>query len=151
MNLSFQAFNHFFTVAKPIPYREHQIYLQLLAFQTCKTFSACIVHCRYCFRQNYPYEISDHTFEKEIEEIVADASLHEVILSGGDPLSLSDETLRSLFERLNAIPHIRRVPIHTRFPMGIPERIDASFLGLLETTKSHETLVKFINVLHHLQ
>lgn len=94
--------------------------------------SACAMHCRYCFRQNYPYETSGHSFHKEIEEISADPSLSEIILSGGDPLSLSDRSLKSLFDRLSAIEHVRRIRFHTRFPIGIPERIDSHFLKLLE-------------------
>lgn len=95
--------------------------------------SACAMHCRFCFRQNYPYESLESSFDQELKIIEADTSLKEVILSGGDPLSLSDETLSLLFQRLNAIPHIRRVRIHTRFPIGIPERIDRSFLNVLKS------------------
>lgn len=95
--------------------------------------SACAMHCRFCFRQNYPYESLESTFDQELKIIEADSSLKEVILSGGDPLSLSDETLSLLFQRLNAIPHVRRIRIHTRFPLGIPERIDQSFLNVLKS------------------
>jgi EF-P beta-lysylation protein EpmB len=95
--------------------------------------SACAMHCRFCFRQNYPYETLESSFDQELKMIEADSSLKEVILSGGDPLSLSDETLTLLFHRLNAIPHVRRVRIHTRFPLGIPERIDKGFLNALKS------------------
>ncbi len=92
--------------------------------------SACAMHCRYCFRQNFSYE-TDKTFEKELACIEQDLSVHEVILSGGDPLSLSDEMLAYLLESLAKLPHIRRIRFHTRFPIGIPERIDDSFLSLI--------------------
>lgn len=92
---------------------------------------ACAMHCRYCFRQNFDYETVDKGFEKELAWIEQDLSLHEVILSGGDPLSLSDETLAYLLESLAGFPHIRRIRFHTRFPIGIPERIDESFLSLI--------------------
>jgi EF-P beta-lysylation protein EpmB len=95
--------------------------------------SACAMHCRYCFRQHFDYETTSKGFEEEIRIIKEDSSIHEVILSGGDPLSLDDRVLRQLFESLAAIPHIKRVRFHTRFPIGIPERIDASFLSLLES------------------
>jgi EF-P beta-lysylation protein EpmB len=92
--------------------------------------SACAMHCRYCFRQNFDYE-TGKLFEKELAWIGQDLSIHEVILSGGDPLSLSDETLGHVFERLSKLPHVRRIRLHTRFPIGIPERIDEGFLSLL--------------------
>lgn len=93
--------------------------------------SACAMHCRYCFRQNFPYETEEKQFEKELKAIAEDTSLTEIILSGGDPLSLSDTHLGSLMERIAEIPHVKRLRFHTRFPIGIPERLDASFLELL--------------------
>ncbi|MFI0434466.1 MAG: KamA family radical SAM protein [Parachlamydiaceae bacterium] len=92
--------------------------------------SACAMHCRYCFRQNFDYSLKKG-FEKELAAIQDDPSIHEVILSGGDPLSFSDEVLADLLEQVSAIPHIRRLRFHTRFPIGIPERIDDSFLHLI--------------------
>ena len=94
--------------------------------------SSCAMNCRFCFRQNYDYETQDKTFAHEIELIRQDSSLTEIILSGGDPLSLSNETLTSLIKRLDVIPHLERLRFHTRFPIGIPERIDEEFLSLLE-------------------
>lgn len=93
--------------------------------------SACAMHCRYCFRQNFDYDVTNFTFIEELEIIAKDPSIHEVILSGGDPLSLPDRTLQNLLEELAQIPHIRRIRFHTRFPIGIPERIDQQFLSLL--------------------
>jgi len=92
--------------------------------------SACAMHCRYCFRQHFPYD-SSKGFEKELAHIEQDLSIHEVILSGGDPLSLSDETLAQILKPLAKLPHIRRIRFHTRFPIGIPERIDERFLSLI--------------------
>lgn len=92
--------------------------------------SACAMHCRYCFRQNFAYS-SSKGFEEELTLIEQDESIQEVILSGGDPLSLSDETLGQILGRLAKLPHIRRIRFHTRFPIGIPERIDEGFLNLM--------------------
>jgi EF-P beta-lysylation protein EpmB len=92
---------------------------------------ACAMHCRYCFRQNFDYDNGKSGFAAELALIAADPSIHEVILSGGDPLSLSDRKLEALFAELCAIPHIQRLRIHSRFPIGIPERIDESFLKLV--------------------
>ncbi len=93
--------------------------------------SACAMHCRYCFRQNFNYECEDKTFEQELAIIRGDSSIHEVILSGGDPLSLSNEIIESLLSQLAQMTHIRRIRFHTRFPIGIPERIDEEFLDLI--------------------
>jgi KamA family protein len=90
------------------------------------------MHCRYCFRQNFPYETKTHSFDNEIAYLERHSSIQEVILSGGDPLSLPDETLKNLFDALAAIDHIKIVRFHSRFLMGVPERIDESFIRLLK-------------------
>lgn len=94
---------------------------------------ACAMHCRYCFRKNFNYELPDKQFIKELEIIAEDSSIQEILLSGGDPLSLSDSTLQALFANLSKIPHLKRIRFHTRFPIGIPERISDSFLEILRT------------------
>lgn len=88
---------------------------------------SCAVNCRYCFRRHFPY--ADETaaagnWQPALEAIRADDSLHEVILSGGDPLSLSTTKLATLTDALRAIPHVRRLRIHTRLPIVLPERVD---------------------------
>lgn len=107
--------------------------------------SACAMHCRYCFRQNYPYEKEANGFEKELELIKADLSLQEVILSGGDPLSLSNRSLEALLEGLAAIPHVQRVRFHSRFPIGIPERIDEEFCQMLGASRFQFWFIVHIN------
>jgi EF-P beta-lysylation protein EpmB len=92
------------------------------------------VHCRYCFRREFPY--ADHAgdsprWQEAIQAIANDSSIAEVILSGGDPLSLSDARLRSLTEQLRAIPHIRRLRIHTRQPIVLPARVDVGLCDWL--------------------
>lgn len=94
--------------------------------------SACAMHCRYCFRKHFPYEREVASFDKELLAIEQDPTISEVILSGGDPLSLSDRTLQELLSRIGAIPHVRRARFHTRFPIGIPERITPEFLSILK-------------------
>ncbi len=105
--------------------------------------SSCTMHCRYCFRQNFPYDTSDKLFDEELEAIAQDCTLEEIILSGGDPLSLSDLVLQQLLQALTSINHVQRIRFHTRFPIGIPERIDDSFLQILASTK-----VQIIFVIH---
>ncbi len=94
---------------------------------------ACAMHCRFCFRQNFPYETEEKGFDEELSYISNDPTISEVILSGGDPLSLSDETLENLLQSLDSIPHVKRIRFHSRFPIGIPERIDLSFLNALSS------------------
>jgi EF-P beta-lysylation protein EpmB len=89
---------------------------------------ACAVHCRYCFRRHFPYV--DHAaagagFEASIARITADPGITEVILSGGDPLTVPDLRLEGLARSLAAIPHVRRLRIHTRLPIVLPQRVDA--------------------------
>jgi EF-P beta-lysylation protein EpmB len=91
------------------------------------TTPACAVHCRYCFRREFPYAEATGDaprWSAALAEIAADPSVTEVILSGGDPLSLGDERLGDLLERLSAIPHIRRLRVHSRTPIVLPSRVD---------------------------
>ncbi len=99
------------------------------------TSGACAMHCRYCFRRHFPYETDIKGHEHEIEEVSNDPTIEEIILSGGDPLSLSNRSLKLLIEKLSSIPHIQRIRFHTRFPIGIPERIDEEFLEILGSCK----------------
>ncbi len=109
------------------------------------TTSACAMHCRYCFRKNFPYETQEKGFEKELTLLRNDPSITEVILSGGDPLSLPDKTLALLLEEINALFHVRRVRFHTRFPIGIPERIDTSFIATLQKSQKQLWFVLHCN------
>ncbi len=97
--------------------------------------SACAMNCRYCFRKNFDYETTDKFFTKEFQTIQEDPSLTEIILSGGDPLSLNNEQLNHILKSLSAIPHIKRIRFHTRFLLGIPERLDADLIHILETVR----------------
>ena len=95
------------------------------------TTGACAIHCRYCFRREFPYGEQNPArgeFAAALASIRADTSIAEVILSGGDPLTLSDRRLHALLHELEAIPHVRRLRVHTRLPVVLPERIDAGFM-----------------------
>ena len=107
--------------------------------------SACAMHCRYCFRQNFPYDTQTSGFLKELDLIREDSTLHEIILSGGDPLSLDDDALKVLLDALEAIPHVKRIRFHTRFPLGIPERLDDAFLAILKNRRVQIWFVLHIN------
>lgn len=95
---------------------------------------ACAVHCRYCFRREYPYaEQVDPgaRWESALAEVAADPSIRELILSGGDPWSLSTPRLEALTRRLRQIPHLVRLRIHTRQPIVLPSRVDGPLLDWL--------------------
>ncbi|MCC5863726.1 MAG: EF-P beta-lysylation protein EpmB [Wenzhouxiangella sp.] len=97
------------------------------------TTGACAIHCRYCFRQNYPYgdEHLGRRLAPALDYIRTRSDISEVILSGGDPLMLDTERLQQLGDALGLIGHIRRLRIHTRLPVVLPDRIDESFCGWL--------------------
>lgn len=97
------------------------------------TTGACAVHCRYCFRRHYPYaeQTAGRDWDAALARLRADADLREVILSGGDPLSLRDETLARLAAALDTIPHLTRLRLHTRLPVVIPQRVTDALIGWL--------------------
>lgn len=96
------------------------------------TTGACAVHCRYCFRRHFPYAESSSdkkNWEKTLFMIKNNKSLKEVILSGGDPLMLSNNKLKKMCFELADISHIETIRFHTRLPLFIPERINPAFLS----------------------
>jgi EF-P beta-lysylation protein EpmB len=107
--------------------------------------SVCAMHCRFCFRQHFDYETKDKLFVEEIAAIASESSISEILLSGGDPLSLNDIQLQYLLSELERIPHLKRIRFHTRFPIGIPERIDDSFIRMLATCKKQVIFVIHCN------
>jgi len=109
---------------------------------------ACAIHCRYCFRRHFPYSDSNTSGEnlnRAIEYLQNETSVTEVILSGGDPLSVSDERLSDLVSRLEKIPHIKRLRIHTRFPVVVPERINDACLEWLTKTRLQPVIILHVN------
>jgi EF-P beta-lysylation protein EpmB len=98
------------------------------------TTGACAVHCRYCFRREFPYQLAGGEggrWHAALAAIAADASIEEIILSGGDPLSLSDQRLAQLTDALRTVQHIQRLRVHTRTPVVLPERVDAGLVRWL--------------------
>ncbi|PMR73832.1 EF-P beta-lysylation protein EpmB [Billgrantia endophytica] len=109
---------------------------------------ACAVNCRYCFRRHFPYgenTPSRTQWEDSLEYLRDDVSITEAILSGGDPLAASDRQLAWLAERLAAIPHLKRLRLHTRLPVVIPDRVDDALLHWLSTTRLQKVVVLHIN------
>lgn len=109
---------------------------------------SCAVNCRYCFRRHFPYQkhlASRHRWQAVITYLHEHPEVHEVILSGGDPLTLTTESLQLLTDQLADLPHIKTVRLHTRMVTVLPDRIDQSLLAWLETLPFHKVLVTHIN------
>lgn len=112
------------------------------------TTGACAIHCRYCFRREFPY--GQHSMSKSEEQASLDfirgnASIREVILSGGDPLVLGDERLAGLLAAIAAIPHVQRLRLHTRLPIVLPSRITPELAMMLTGTRLGVVLVVHAN------
>lgn len=108
---------------------------------------ACAIHCRYCFRREFPYgdSVNHAALGAALAALASDASLVEVILSGGDPLVLDDAQLASLVARLDGVPHVRRLRIHSRLPVVLPARITPRLLDLIADTRLQPVLVIHAN------
>ena len=95
---------------------------------------SCAVNCRYCFRRHFPYAeetAAAGRWRDAIDWLRTHPDVDEVILSGGDPLSLSTARLAELTDGLATIPHVRRLRLHTRLPIVLPSRVDAALAGWL--------------------
>lgn len=109
---------------------------------------SCAVHCRYCFRRHYPYSHepkSQQQWQPALEFLQNTPDIHEVLLSGGDPLTLTDQRLAALLEQLDRIPHVRRLRIHTRLPIVIPNRVTDRLLKLLKSLRMRVWMVLHAN------
>ena len=109
---------------------------------------SCAIHCRYCFRRHFPYAeetAAANRWRAALDHVRADATIGEVILSGGDPLSLSTPKLAELTGALADIPHLRRLRIHSRLPIVVPERVDDGLMGWLTALPWPVTLVVHAN------
>ncbi|ORU89571.1 MAG: EF-P beta-lysylation protein EpmB [Cycloclasticus sp. symbiont of Poecilosclerida sp. M] len=112
------------------------------------TTGACAIHCRYCFRRSFPYS-ENSALRSQFTDIVAylnkNPDISEVIFSGGDPLTLSDQRLKSYFEQLANIEHIKRIRIHSRLPIVLPSRITDELVSLLKAVRQQLIIVVHAN------
>ena len=95
---------------------------------------SCAINCRYCFRRHFPYAEETAArggWREAVALIAADPGIDEVILSGGDPLSLSTAKLAELSKALAGIGHLKRLRIHSRLPVVLPERVDTELTDWL--------------------
>lgn len=114
------------------------------------TTGACAVHCRYCFRRHFDYGLDhasdgQHRWEEALDVVRNDASVTELILSGGDPLSLGNARLASLLESAQSIPQLARIRLHTRTPIVLPSRVDAGLLDALRRVRCDLVIVVHAN------
>lgn len=109
------------------------------------TTQACAIHCRYCFRREFPYSEQEGRWRAALRVIAEDASIEEVILSGGDPLSLSDANLEQITAALAGIPHVRRIRVHTRQPIVLPARVDEGLCAWLRGVRQPVVFVVHAN------
>ncbi len=120
----------------------HKYHNRVLLIST----GACAIHCRYCFRRNFPYSDSILTrshWEDYNDHLKSHPEINEVILSGGDPLVLSDTRLQAIYNNLDNFKQIKIIRIHTRVPVVLPKRVDSHFLKAIK--QSHK---QFVLVLH---
>lgn len=109
---------------------------------------SCAIHCRYCFRRHFPYAeetAAAARWRPVLDHLAGDPTISEVILSGGDPLSLATSRLAELTDALSAIPHVRRLRIHTRLPIVLPQRVDDEWLDWLERLPLQKVVVLHAN------
>lgn len=108
--------------------------------------SGCAVNCRYCFRRHFPYQdnnLNKQQFAEVLNYLKDHPNVNEVILSGGDPLMAKDEFLQYLLSELDKLPQLKRLRIHSRLPVVIPQRITDELCQLLKSSR-----LKVIFVLH---
>ncbi len=107
---------------------------------------ACAIHCRYCFRQHFAYKGNPLADPNVMIYLKQQTDIHEIILSGGDPLILSDQRLGEFIQQLQNIKHIRRLRIHSRLPIVLPQRMTTELIDLL--TKTHLQVVLVVHANH---
>ena len=116
------------------------------------TTQACAIHCRYCFRREFPYSAQAEAGRgrrrasaRRSTRSPTIPSIEEVILSGGDPLSLSDARLTRITDAIADIPHVQRIRVHTRQPIVLPSRVDAGLLAWLRGIRLPTVVVLHTN------
>ena len=128
--------------ANPVPGLIHKYAGRVLLISN----PSCAIHCRYCFRRHFPYDENtpgSQQFAPIIDYLQQDSSIHEVILSGGDPLMSNDKQLAGLINAIAGISHIETLRIHTRLPVVLPERITDDLVKVLASTR-----LKVVMVIH---
>jgi len=109
---------------------------------------SCAINCRYCFRREFPYQdnsLSLRQWQQNLDYIRNDASINEVILSGGDPLVNNDERLATLTQALADIPHVECLRIHSRLPVVLPQRVTPELIAAITSPQLQTIMVLHTN------
>ena len=109
---------------------------------------ACAVHCRYCFRRHFPYQENLPKNDDWINiknYIETQSDINEVILSGGDPLTLSNRKLKLWIDRLETVNQLKYLRVHSRVPIVIPNRIDDELISIFKNSRLRIILVVHSN------
>jgi EF-P beta-lysylation protein EpmB len=130
--------------ANPVPGLLHKYHGRVLFILA----GACSIHCRYCFRRSFPYAKNNPGtagWTQAFAYIAQDETITEVILSGGDPLVMNDDFLADFTQKLGEIPHLKRLRIHSRMPIVLPERITSEFITWFSRSRLKPILVTHCN------
>lgn len=130
--------------ANKVPGLIHKYHGRVLLIVT----SHCAIHCRYCFRRHFAYAANQPSradWSQAFDYIRSDDSIREVILSGGDPLSVPDRHLQWLISQIEAIPSVSRLRIHSRLPVVVPQRITPALVAMLADSRLQVSLVLHAN------
>lgn len=130
--------------AMPLPGVLHKYHGRVLLIMT----GGCAINCRYCFRRHFPYaesQLSQRQWREALDYLASSNDVSEVILSGGDPLLLPDEKLAARLQDLAALPGLKRLRIHSRLPVVLPERMTPALTGMLRDSRLQAVLVLHAN------
>ncbi|HHT00828.1 MAG TPA: EF-P beta-lysylation protein EpmB [Thiomicrospira sp.] len=128
----------------PSPALIHKYHGRVLLIASPK----CDIHCRYCFRRHFPYQeqTNQRHWQQALKAISEDKTIHEVILSGGDPMSLNENTLMDLIESIEKIEHITTLRIHSRTPIVAPSKAPQNaLLAWAKKSRLNKVLVVHCN------
>lgn len=108
----------------------------------------CSINCRFCFRRHFPYSKNNpgsSGWQRALDYIASDETISEVILSGGDPLVMGDAQLQEFTQLLSEIPHLKRLRIHSRMPVTLPERVTSELVNWLTQTRLRPVMIVHCN------
>lgn len=130
--------------ASKVPGLLHKYHGRVLLVAT----GSCAINCRYCFRRHFPYDehyLGGDNLVRIIDYIGNNKEIFEVILSGGDPLMLTDAALQKIITALEELSHVKTLRIHSRLPVVLPSRITPEFLAMMQKSRLKKVMVIHAN------